>query len=240
MSYIIKGPGQIKAGVILTPPSTLMEGLYGAWNADGNANDSFGSYDGTPQGGLTYTTGKISQAFSLNGSNSYVSINDPMAFKITTSFTISVWVKMTSFVNSPRLLHNFPFEAGGGQRGWQFYLDNGQPVFFYVRNLGGPNGENSLFGMGGTISLNTWTHLVLCLNQTTGSFQFYKDGVLQRDSFTPTGGVLYPQNSAINYAHIGSSTYSGLLDAPTIWGRILTQSEVTELYKNGNGKQYPF
>ena len=50
-------------------PSTLLTNLYAVYKAENNANDSLGTYNGTAQGGLTYTTGKSGNAFVFNGVN---------------------------------------------------------------------------------------------------------------------------------------------------------------------------
>lgn len=72
-------------------------GLVGWWPADGFAFDVAGTNNGTLQGGATYTNGLVGQAFSLNGSSAYVSLNGG-----TTNLplgksprTIAAWVKTT-------------------------------------------------------------------------------------------------------------------------------------------------
>jgi hypothetical protein len=37
-----------------------------------------------------------------------------------------------------------------------------------------------------------------------------------------------------------SALFNGQIDAFNAWNRVLTQSEITELYNSGNGKQYPY
>jgi hypothetical protein len=45
------------------------------------------------------------------------------------------------------------------------------------------------------------------------------------------------------YTNADNSTpsyfFNGKIDAFNAWNRVLTQSEITELYNSGNGKQYP-
>jgi hypothetical protein len=58
--------------------------LYAAYNADNNTNDALNTYNGTAIGGLTYSTGKINQAFQFNGTNSLVSLpTNSMKFTAT-------------------------------------------------------------------------------------------------------------------------------------------------------------
>ena len=239
MPNIINGLGQIKVGVKPTPPSPLLTGLYGAWNADGNTNDSFGTNNGTANGGLTYTAGKVNQAFNYNGTNSYINFTNKQALKINGAFTISVWLKPSNLSNSFGVVSQYLFEPGGGPRGFNFYVDNGTPGIFYVRNTGAANGENHYLGMGSTIPLNVWSHIVVIFNPGV-SFRYYLNGGLIRENYQYSGNVQYPYDTNYSDAYIGGSSYTGLLDGVTIWNRALTQSEVTELYNGGNGKQYPF
>ena len=46
-------------------------GLIAWWKAEGNAVDSIGGYNGTLQPGVTFTEGKVNQAFSFSLSDYY-------------------------------------------------------------------------------------------------------------------------------------------------------------------------
>src|SRR5438093_2346371 len=54
-----------------TPPPS---GLVAWWSADGTANDIAGTNTGTLQNGATFGSGKVDQAFSLDGVDDYVGI----------------------------------------------------------------------------------------------------------------------------------------------------------------------
>ena len=49
-------------------------GLVSWWRAEGNAADSQGTNNGVLQGGASFASGKVGQAFSLDGTNGYVQI----------------------------------------------------------------------------------------------------------------------------------------------------------------------
>ncbi|MEI6194665.1 MAG: hypothetical protein WCS42_10075 [Verrucomicrobiota bacterium] len=49
-------------------------GLVAWWPADGNAQDAAGSHPGTVSGGGEFVTGVQGQAFSFNGTDSYVQV----------------------------------------------------------------------------------------------------------------------------------------------------------------------
>jgi hypothetical protein len=75
--------------------SSLKTSLFAAYNGESNANDSFGANNGTAQGGLTYGTGKIGNAFNGNGTNAYVSLPNN-SWNFTGTFSINIWAYLSS------------------------------------------------------------------------------------------------------------------------------------------------
>jgi hypothetical protein len=77
------------------PPS----GMVGWWPGDGNADDiSSDNYDGTVSGGVTFTTGKVNQAFTFNGTDGEVVLPNSssapsLSFRPNDSFTLDAWIK---------------------------------------------------------------------------------------------------------------------------------------------------
>jgi len=54
---------------------------------------------GTPSG-VVFTTGKVGQAFSFNGT-SRISLGDPENLKFTNSFSIEAWIYPTGLPTGP-------------------------------------------------------------------------------------------------------------------------------------------
>jgi hypothetical protein len=77
----------------ITPPS----GLVAWWPGDGNANDIIGTNNGTLEGGVTFTSGEVGQAFLLNGVNGYIEApqNTLWAFG-TNDFSIELWANFAT------------------------------------------------------------------------------------------------------------------------------------------------
>jgi hypothetical protein len=218
-------------------PSTLWNSVYAVYNAENNANDALNTYNATAVGGLTYGVGKVGTAFQFNGTNATITTNNNMAFMFNNAFTFSFWIKPTNFsVNSP-IIHNFPNAGGEGQRGFQLVLEtNARLRFRYIR----PGNLSGNFSSDSAILANQWSHVVFTFDLVTGAYQFYTNGTVVKSSNYLVGtSILYPTNTTLNYGQIGSTSYNGGLDGFNIWNRVLTQTEVTELYNSGNGKQYP-
>jgi hypothetical protein len=79
------GTGTPPASVCLTPPSNLVSW----WTGDGNANDQTGGTNGTVQGGTTFASGEVGQAFQFDGSTGYVQVGNPSNLRLTSAITIN-------------------------------------------------------------------------------------------------------------------------------------------------------
>ena len=215
-----------------TSLTTLNNGLLAYYSADNTVNDSLNTYNGSPNGGLTYATGKNNNGWQFNGSNAYVGITTT-AFNLQ-SFTWNIWVKFTSFGANHCIFSNF-----NGNEGYYLY-QNGQNLQFTIWNNGTPTGNAT------TGSLLTVGWRMLTIRRTSGTKSEYMlDGVLIGTSNTTTN----PTYNSTTYPAIGVRKYnnttfdiwqSEIQDECAIWNRVLTDDEVTELYNSGSGKFYPF
>ncbi len=224
----------------LPPPPTLLTSLYAAYNAENNANDVLNTYNGTAIGGLTYTTGKINQAFQFNGTNSVVEL-PTNSMKFTGDFSYSFWVNFASLGGYPTLISNY--RNAGGDYGYFIRMNPSNKLEFW----GLATSTNS-FSMASvtTFNTNTWYHV--SVTKSASSVKIYVNGALERtnspgvpityfSTMYPAIGSLYKWNgsSSVDFVSNGSK-----IDAVGIWNKELTQSEITSLYNSGNGKQHPF
>jgi hypothetical protein len=212
-------------------------------------NDALNTNNGTAQGGLTYAPGKIGTAFQFNGTNAYVSFTPGSFNSLTTDFSISAWVYLPGGYNA----NNCPIFSNMSAPGW-FETPGG----FWLRFAGttiqlGISGKLNPTWLGYNISndnlLGTWIHVVAVRKNSTSS-KIYINNVLKAsntDTVNPVyytgvnltiptiGNVKMPNGVQDSYyAYDGSK-----IDAVGIWNKSLTESEITELYNSGNGKQYP-
>ncbi len=74
---------------IATPPA----GLVNWWPGDRHANDIVGGNHGTLENGATFASGKVGQAFSLDGEDDFVNVPDNEQLNFATNdFTVDFWV----------------------------------------------------------------------------------------------------------------------------------------------------
>ena len=87
---------QLAGAVCFSPPA----GLIGWWPGDGNANNLLGTNHGILQGGaLASAGGMVGNAFSFDGTNSYVQIPNSTVLQ-PTNLTVECWVRFAG-LDSP-------------------------------------------------------------------------------------------------------------------------------------------
>lgn len=209
--------------------STLWNNLISYWTGDNTPNDAKGTYNGTLTNGATYATGKINNGFSLDGTNDYILISPTLGASFsspTSAHSYSAWVKTVASG------YNIIIQNGAASRGTM--------MGFQGRRL-------NMWYRGGNVSVQStlqitdgiWNH-VTCTYDGSGTIKLYINGNLD-STFT---GITWADSSETCVTNLGSYNlgnlfFNGIIDELGAWGKVLTASEVTELYNSGNGKQYP-
>lgn len=214
----------------------LWTGLLTYHTADNTPNDALGVANGTLTNGATYATGKINNGFSLDGVNDYVSLGVVSAYNFGTgSFTISCWAYLTSDTYFKALLG-----IGGYSdtvNGFTIYVKPTQKVEVWRRVDSGGTYTTIGSTADNSFTLNAWHHVVLRRN--SGTIDIFIDNTKTNIAT----GATYSLGSATGTSLIGDNGFSlpmpGKIDEIGVWGRDLSDSEVTELYNSGSGKQYP-
>ena len=215
------------------PPLNI--GLVSMYKAESNANDSFGTNNGTAQGGLTYATGKSVDSFVFNGTNSYVQLpEDSMRFN--DSFSVEFWLKTSSNQSSVKGLFGDYYYGSNGY-GYVVFINPDSTVGIYWRNGSTDNDFSSTT----SVVLNQWNHICVTWDKVNTNFKIYLNGTLSNQvTNANANNITYAVGS--NRTNIGtfnsnsSNVLNGAMDEIGVWNKVLTQSEITELQT----KYYPF
>ena len=74
--------------------SSTPSGMVSWWKAEDNANDSFGSNNGTLPNGAGFVTGQVGQAFGFNGTTQFMQVSNPQNIPVGNApRTILAWIK---------------------------------------------------------------------------------------------------------------------------------------------------
>ena len=221
-----------------TASSSLKTSLFAAYNGESNTNDSFGTNNGTAVGGLTYTAGKIGNAFNFNGTTSYVSLpNSSGQFNFTGDFSVSAWINTPNYTSNRMIFANY---STGGTYGYGIFIYHASNNVFSFELRNGNTIGQYLTSAG--ISTNSWNHITF-VRKVGQAAKIYLNGVLISGYYSLGNSSIAPSFPGTQIVNIGSNTLgSGLAnykqDATTIWQKELTSTEITELYNSGNGAQY--
>ncbi len=182
-------------------------------DATGTANATLTSATPTP--------GIIGQALDFDGANSKVDTGSDMIG--TGDDSVSAWIYARSY----------------GENGYGRIIENGQFIVYLfsadsgfslaVRNTGG-----DAFAASNSILLNRWINIV-GTKTSNGTVNLYVNGILSGVANQAGGTPVAGNTNVILGNNSGQTlTFDGYIDEVRIYNRILTTSEITELYTQGN------
>ena len=205
---------------VVTPVQPAATGLAARYAFEGNANDSAGGHNGTPNGGPTYVLGKIGQAISLDGVDDYVAVGS-VGISGAAPRSIAGWAKMNVTTGIPDWTNVFGFSAtgannlhfdievvGSGATTAGYY---GIHVYGWEQNILPPDLE--------------WHHFAATYDGTRISW--YGDGLL-------IGSEVHAGLNTQGDVRIGKRIdtggfFPGLVDEVQIYSRVLSEAEVAGL-----------
>lgn len=178
----------------------------------------------TPKGG----------GLSFDGTNDHVNLGNVLAYERTQAFSISVWLRTT--VTSPTTgLHII--SKAGTPRGWSLAIsgtDANDPWMFTLATTA----PNQLIVQYPRPDDTLWHHIVVTYtgNSLANGVTFYQDGLPLTQSIIDNdlNGTIVDTaiDLMIGCKSTGTLFYPGEIDDIRVWKRVLTISEVKELYRN--------
>ena len=224
-------------------PPGLAKGLVAYWNFDGTLNDvahtlttdstvaDTGAFTG-PATDVGYGAGAKFGPSSLqqNGGAGWVTVKSSAdtLHGTTNTVSISVWVKATAL-----------------DTGWQGIVSHGEGNQYRIaRNGGNPNfayagGTGDITG-GNPGDDGQWHHIAAISDPDAGTL-LYVDGLSIATGGIPdindlgNGGTI-PDLFIGNNPQGAGREWNGNIDDVAIWGRVLTEAEITAIWAGGTGK----
>ena len=182
---IVVGIAMFFIGTASATPS----GLVSSWPADGDANDAFDGNDGILEGDAGFATGKVGQAFSLDGAGDYVRV--PAAANLDLSdgsFTLTAWIKPVSR-SGLSSNHQWIIDKADNNADidYLFGLDARNSGDAQIRIITGLNLANDL--QGGVVPAGVFTHVAAVQDVGAGKVRLYVDGVEVKSATLTVGSV---------------------------------------------------
>jgi len=233
-------------------PAAPSSNLVGWWKFDDassgttptTAADSSGNgHTGTNNGSPTWTaSGKINNALTFNGSNTYVTMGNVTAMNGLTQITVSAWIKSSSSGANPTEKHIVDKSAcDAALNGGPFELlisgfTAGKAMFDIYPNGGSPN---ALFSGESTTNVDdgNWHFLVGMYDGSVESL--WVDGLKQNSNglvvtMTSTSYVV-DIGGYCNGAGVGGGLiYNGTIDDVRVYNVALSAAQIAALYNSAS------
>lgn len=225
--YNAGGAGKLNPDCVTSPTNAV-----GWWPGDGNAYDFARTNFGILQGAATYSSGRVGQAFSLDGNDSYVEVGNSDGWNFrTNNFSIELWVNFRDLgygnLYYPEAIFAAHDEGGGDLNKWIFGL-NGRLLTLLV--------DDPIVGVKflGQVpfypDLNTWYHVALVRNG--GALSAYVNGVLAGTN--SINANILDANATLTIGQAEGIGYvNGMIDELAIYNRALTGTEIASIYSAG-------
>ena len=179
---------------------------------------------------VTYGTGKINNGANISGSQMLVSSSS--SFTNVSTFTWAGWVKWTTITANYRIIDkgSWWFGVGGGGNGLNI-------------SVSAPTTAQSVSS--NTFSTGTWYFVVATYDDAGDrKARLYVDGTETGYNSQSAASGTFNSNAAYSFrlgnSSGGAEPLQGVLDEVGVWSRVLTGTEITDLYNSGTGLQYPF
>ena len=220
--------GVINVAPGCTPPPANMVSW---WPGDGNTRDIQGGNNGILQGGATFASGEVGQAFSFDGVDDQVVVPHNANQNGGTQITIDAWVN--------------PIDAGHGRSiaNKRSPSNIGGYTLETVHSPFGP--DNSLqwvIMIGGTfrtlqspanvLTVGTFQHVAATYDG--GTMRLYVDGV-EKANMAVTGAIDPVTDPFVIGRNVfaPADVWHGLIDELEVFNRALSQSEIQAIFNAG-------
>ena len=202
------------------------------WPGDGSPIDIQDGNDGTLVGGTTFTSGKVGQAFSFDGTDDHVEISpSPSTLDITTGHTVDLWVNADSFPGSDKLGVFINQFSSGSLDKFVGLLPDGKISYFLFPGFSTPLESNT------SITTGTFHHVTATFDGSTA--KIYIDGVLDASKSVGSSVSNSDTKLFIGFHPLRTSEgivpFDGQLDEIEWYNRALSQSEIQNIFNAGRG-----
>ncbi|CAA6798381.1 MAG: Unknown protein, partial [uncultured Sulfurovum sp.] len=201
----------------------------------GEVKDSTSNnFHGTASAATTNDIAQINRSGLFNGTDAYIT-KDNIYDSLKTTSSLSFWIKTTQTGNNtmwsaPGILG--VEEAGGGDDIFWGWIDGSGHIGLLKGNTAGAKSTT-------VINNDSWHHVVLTRNSTTGKCQVFINGNLENSNISETGDVgnMFNKIGVIEDTGGTPNYFNGQLDELKVFDTELEESEIQSIYDNEKAKK---
>jgi len=222
----------------------LTDGLVSYWSLDeasGTRADSHGSNTLADNNTVTSATGKVDDCADFTATNSeYLSIPAASQTGLDSTGDMSIAGCINFDVLPTATAYCLGQKYGtASNSSWiaQMRKDASYGLRFYNSDDGSALGYHTISL--DTLSTSTWYHIVVAYDASAGSIEVWQNGTSKGSGTGSLKTSIYNGTSPFEMGRWGGANYlDGREDEVAIWNRLITNTEVGELYNSGNGTSY--
>lgn len=227
---------------------SLNTGLVAGWTLNSNTSeagvgsiwqDIFSNVNLTGENktivspGIINNGANVTESFGITDYRLYVADQAPINFN--GNLSISYWVKWDTWANDQCTIYK---RAGlaGGEDGYGLCHNTVSQVQYHIA----ANNYNINFPAGNAFESGKWYHIALVWNNETKNATIWVNGTMTAGAIATSGYVNANVPLYIGSANAATGNYNAnkTMDEIYIWNRTLTNSEISDLYNNGEGISY--
>ena len=205
-------------------------GLAAWWPAEGNANDAQGSLNASLINGTTFSSGIAGDAFSFDGLNDYIEVNDTVRFAAN-NYSVGLWINTADTTRNQTIFS--ATDPLNGLPGVQVSLDSNGSVNFLHRFPFGSSGGTTISSANGFNDGN-WHQVVAVKRDTV--MRLFVDNVLVGTAidYTTIDEPVRITLGRLSYLTLSDNEYfNGRIDENRVYSRALCNAEIQALYLAG-------
>ena len=219
----------------------LWDNLVACYDLDDETDSTSSGYTLTNNNSVTFSTGLIGNVGSFSkASSKYLSRTDNADLSVNSDYTVSVWVKLTSYDTTGQTL--VAKRSGTGCEYAINHVDSG-PTEKFVVQIATSAGSCSFFQTLDSSDLGntprSWAHVLWRWSSSSLATSLWVNGV-QEDSDTATGSIA-DGATAFTIGALATPTFylDGEIDSTMVFKRAVTDVEISTLYNAGSGLACP-
>ncbi len=214
--------------------NSLMMNLVSEWKMDGNADDAWGSNNGTLVGPTHLPVAKSGSdcvsggCYQFDGTEDYINCGTDISLNIINSLTIELWirpniltgergivVKRIANVSSP-----YVFLQRNDRVSFNYYgLDSAWHIYY------------SDYGL-----TNNWQHIAVIFSPATNKAYFFRNGIGFGVRDTVSSGISQPTYPVIIGWDAGYTYFDGFIDGVRIYNSAISFNKIKQNYYSGLNK----
>ena len=216
--------------------ATDLVAYYELEESSGVRVDSHGSFDLNDTNTVGQATGKIGNCadFEAGNSEGLQTGSDFTELSGINTISVSLWFNLESNQTGFRFICGV---NNGGTETWALFKVSNTWYWRIFKDVTG-TGQAAEFNQS-LIGTGTWRHFVGTYDGAR--LRAYIDGSLVVTGAATSGNVNSGAPAPLSLGHRPDNTdgyYDGLIDEVGLWERVLTSSEVTDIYNSGVGIPY--